>query len=354
MRLAFVGDIALGDHPKTVGFGFRSRYPNGIPAAFSSRLFPARPAPDLVFGNLEFPLGLDTTNATTLAERQCRGLNVYAGFLASAGVTVLNLANNHSAQHGQSAFHATAEALRASGIAVAGTPTDFAEDAGMLVGGHRIVVLGWSDRPRQYASETPPYNELGEDAVARIREARHRAELVIVSIHWGEEFVQVPAERERRLARSMIDAGASIVVGHHPHVLREVEQYAKGLIAYSLGNFVGDMTWNPATRLGGCLLVETDDLRIRSHRLALTKIEADYFPSHLSEPEAAKATKWIARQRQRQGGKIVRAGYESVVHAEHRRHVRATALMMARNLHRFPRDTLLPMLGGALRSRIPY
>jgi poly-gamma-glutamate capsule biosynthesis protein CapA/YwtB (metallophosphatase superfamily) len=352
MRLAFVGDIALGDHPKTVGFGFRSRYPRGIPLTLARRLLPPGPAPDLLFGNLEFCLGSDPATAGGGAAHQCRGIDQYAGFLASAGVTVLNVANNHSAQHGHSAFWATAELCRRSGIAVVGTTADFTAAAVIQIGGRRIAFLGWSDRPRQYAPEAPPYNEFGHPAYDLIRQARQRADFVVVSIHWGEEFVQMPTDRERHIAHAAIDAGASIVVGHHPHVLREVEEYAQGLIAYSLGNFVGDMTWNPHTRLGGCLLVEANGADIRSHRLALSRIDADYLPTYLSESDAVRAVGRLEHQRQRQRERIARRGYARAAAAEHRRQVWATAVMMLRNFHRYPRGTLLPMLRGAFRNRM--
>ena len=352
MRLAFVGDVALGDHPKTIGFGFRSRYPQGIPASLAGRLLPAGPPPDLVLGNLEFCLGLEAEHATRLADRQCRGIDQYAAFLAAAGVTALNVANNHSAQHGQDAFWATVDLIRASGMAVVGTRDDFTERGTVPVGEWRIALLGWADHHRQYGVDEPPYNEFREDALERIREARQRADVVVASMHWGQEFVQVPAEHERRIGRAMIDAGASIVVGHHPHVLREIELYANGLIAYSVGNFIGDMTWNPVTRLGGCLLVDLDGPRVRSHHLALSRIASDYLPVYLSDTESARAIACLERQRSRQARRITRRGYGSVAAAEQQRQARTTGLMMARNLHRYPRGILLPMLAGALRSRL--
>jgi len=352
MRLAFVGDLALGDHPKTVGFGFHSRYADGIPAREASRLPPPGPRPDLLFGNLEFCLGLDPATDLDLASRQCRGLDSYATFLALAGVAVVNVANNHCAQHGSSAFAATVQTCRAAGMTVVGTPADFTEAAAIPVGDRRVVFLGWSDRPRQYARETPPYNELADHAPEIIRAARTHADVVLVSVHWGDEFVQVPAERERQVARSLIDAGATIVVGHHPHVLREVEEYRHGLIAYSLGNFVGDMTWNSDTRVGACLVVELDGDRLLRQHLALSRIESDYLPRYLSGTELTRTAARVERRRRRQAHRIARLGYAAVVAAEHRRQVGATALMMARNVHRYSPGVLLPMLTGALRHRV--
>jgi poly-gamma-glutamate synthesis protein (capsule biosynthesis protein) len=354
VRLAFVGDIALGDHPKTVGFGFRSRYAAGIPAALAARLRPPGPAPDAFFGNLEFSLDGDGAPGGTLAQRQCRGLQQYADFLAAAGVTVLNVANNHSAQHGLDAFRTTVDACRARGITIVGAAADVAGAGGVRAGGRAVAVLGWSDRPRQYAAHAPPYNEFGDHAYDMIRAARRRADGVVASIHWGEEFVLVPADRERRIARAMIDAGAALVIGHHPHVLREIEPYGGGLIAYSLGNFVGDMTWNSDTRLGGCLLVDLQGSDVKSHHLAISRIGADYLPEYLSPHESAKAVRRMERRRRQQAHGSARRGYDAVAAAEHRRHIRATALMMVRNLHRYPRGVLLPMIRSAVASRLGH
>ena len=351
MRLAFVGDLAFGDHPKTVGFGVHSRYPGGVPPELAARMLPPGRAPDLLFGNLEFCLGADRASSE-LSARQCRGSDAHAAFLAAAGVSVLNVANNHSSQHGHDAFWATVGVLRRSGITVIGTAADFEEGSIIERQGSRIAFLGWSDRPRQYAAEQPPYNEFGEHAYAQIRAARNRADIVVASIHWGEEFVQLPTDRERGIARAMIDAGATIVVGHHPHVLREVERHADGLIAYSLGNFLGDMTWNPETRLGGCLIVEIDQGRIRSHDLALSRIDDDYLPTYLPVHEAARVTARMQRRRRQQSAAVELSGYTSVVSAEHRRQVRATAVMMMRNFFRYPRGTFLTMVSRALRARI--
>ncbi len=350
MRLAFVGDIALGDHPKTVGFGLHSRYPRGVPIAMAGRILPPGPRPDLVFGNFEFPLGAD--GAVGAPHAQCRGSDEHAAFLAAAGISVLNVANNHSAQHGHDAFWATAARLRRSGLKVVGVPSDFDEAPTIDDGISRITFLGWSDRPRQYAAETPPYNEFGEHAYEQIRAARRRAGIVVASIHWGEEFVQIPMARERRIARAMIDAGATIVVGHHPHVLREVERYGDGIIAYSLGNFIGDMTWNAETRLGGCLVIEMDGERVGAHRLALSHIAPDYLPTYLSPSESAIAVDRMERRRGEQTVAVQRRGYCALVASEHRRQVRTTVMMMARNAHRYSRGTFLAMVAGAIRNRV--
>lgn len=351
MRVAFVGDIALGDHPKTVGFGFRSRYNGGIPAELAARITPPGGAADLMLGNLEFSLA-DDARAVTVEERQCRGAREYAGFLAAAGVTALNVANNHSSQHGAAAFHTTVDALRAAGIHVTGTADDFTERGILRIGALRVALLSWSDRPRQYAAETPPYNELGDAAYAQIADAATRADLVIASVHWGDEFILVPSDRERAIARAMVNAGASAVIGHHPHVVREVERYGEGVIAYSLGNFIGDMTWDPRTRYSGWLTARIDGRAVRDELFTPAIIADDYFPRRLTpdEERAAGRERTAASARQREH--VERAGYAAAAAAAHRRHVRRTALMMVRNIGRYAPGLPAKLFLGAIGNRL--
>lgn len=352
MRLTFVGDIALGDHPKAVGFGFRSRYPSGIPAAFSKRLLPPGFSTDFLFGNLEFTLGLETAETPNLAQLQCRGLSAYAGFLAAAGVSALNVANNHSTQAGAAAFRTTVALLRASGIHVVGTPADFTENGTITVGDQRIALLGWSDRPRQYASDVPPYNEFSDAAYEQIAAARRRADTVIASLHWGDEFILVPSERERAVARAMVDAGATCVIAHHPHVVREVERYRDSVIAYSLGNFICDMTWDERTRFSGWLSTEVEGGRVASSTFVPATIGEDYFPEPLSSTVASWHLTRFAGESREEARRIAREGYSKVAEQARKRHASRTALMMLRNLHRYPGGVAVEAIRGALSHRI--
>ena len=351
MRFGFVGDIALGDHPKTVGFGFRSMYPAGIPAALAKRVRPPGFEPDLVFGNLEFVLG-DGADDTDTARRQCMGGREYARFLADAGITALNVANNHSFQHGTSAFDTTVAILRASGIHVVGTPADFSDASVLHVGGRRVAILGWSDRPRQYAQEVPPYNEFGDDAYARIAEAKRRADVVIASIHWGDEFILVPSDRERTIARALIDAGATFVIGHHPHVVRETEQYGGGVIAYSLGNFIGDMLWDFRTRFTGWLTATVGDDGVAAADFRAGVIDDDYFPRPLPVAAWQDLLDEVGRASSDDAARVARDGYDLVARGQLRRHARRTGLMMLRNLHRYPNGMAIGMFRNAVGHRL--
>jgi poly-gamma-glutamate synthesis protein (capsule biosynthesis protein) len=85
-------------------------------------------------------------------------------------------------------------------------------------------------------------------AVKAVGDARKTADLVVVSLHWGDEYRTIPTPWQRKVAGVLIEAGAEIILGHHPHVLQPVESYAsrdgrRGLIAYSLGNFISSQNY---------------------------------------------------------------------------------------------------------------
>lgn len=352
MRLTFVGDIALGDHPKAVGFGFRSRYAQGIPAEYQGRLLPPGLVTDFLFGNLEFALGFDAGDVSDLVRLQCRGSSEYAEFLAAAGVSALNVANNHSTQAGSGAFDRTVALLRESGIHVVGTAADFSSGGTIRVGGTRIALLGWSDRPRQYASDAPAYNEFSDRAYEQIADARRRADIVIASIHWGDEFILVPSDRERTIAHAMVDAGATCVIGHHPHVIREVERYRDAVIAYSLGNFICDMTWDARTRFSGWLTVEVDNERVTSSSFIPAIIGGDYFASAIPDSAKSRRLSEFAQSRDDDAARVAKEGYAKAAEGERKRHATRTAMMMLRNLHRYERGIAFDAVRGALSHRI--
>ena len=76
---------------------------------------------------------------------------------------------------------------------------------------------------------------------ARVRELRPRVDVVVVSLHWGVEYNQSANAGQIALAHALVDAGADLILGHHPHVVQGLERYKGAVIAYSLGNFVFDM-----------------------------------------------------------------------------------------------------------------
>ena len=180
------------------------------------------------------------------------------------GVT---LANNHSGDYGREAFAEMLGLLQQAGLAQAGGGMNLAQaHTPWMVERHglRIAILSYNEfMPRSFEAD---FNAPGiawsedEQVVDDIRKARsvHQADLVIPFMHWGWENERVANERQRQLARRMIDAGADAVIGGHPHVTQDIEHYRGKPIVYSVGNFVMKETDNEFQRQAWVLRMDFD------------------------------------------------------------------------------------------------
>lgn len=291
VRIAAVGDLMLGDSAICTGFGFASRYSESrFEAAMSARrmLFDGA---DIVFGNVECSLSQHGHEPRQRTSTTLRGRPGYAEGLRAAGVNVVSVANNHASQHGDEAFAETVAMLRQSGVACCGVRGDnpwCSAPAIVERNGLRLGFLGYCLRPRQYSPATPPYAEgdaaaIGCD-VERLSEA---VDHVLVSLHWGEEYVAWPSAEEVLLGQRIIEAGAVAILGHHPHVPRPVQRYRHGVIAYSLGNFASDMIWYPPLRESILLTFELTD-KLEQVSVTPMRIDRALLPAPV-EPSNAEA-----------------------------------------------------------------
>jgi len=235
-----VGDIIMGNTPDLP--------PDGARAFFDPVRGQLRG--DVVSGNVDAAI----TDATTTGKckpdsTDCFAFRfppAYAAVLRAAGFGVVNLANNHSHDYGAAGLADTQAALRAHGVQPTGMPGQIAV---VPVRGLRVAVLGFA--PYGWAQSL-----LDIPAAQRlVRTAAAQADLVVVNMHAGGEgaaYTHVRPGDETFLgedrgdaiafAHAVIDAGAALVIGHSPHVLRGMEWYKNRLIAYSLGNFAGYYT----------------------------------------------------------------------------------------------------------------
>lgn len=178
--------------------------------------------------------------------------------LTLGGVNVVSLANNHGMDYGPPALLDTLDLLAARNIAQAGGGANAAAahtPAVLTVQGLRLAFLayaavddeaGWSQRQWTPGRDSPGL-AYGEEGAIRedVARAREQADLVVVSLHAGTENSSQVNDLQRQLAHAAIEAGATLVLGAHPHVLQGLERYGDGLIAYSLGDFVFDITDPP-------------------------------------------------------------------------------------------------------------
>ncbi|NDP38392.1 MAG: CapA family protein [Rhodoferax sp.] len=199
----------------------------------------------------------------------------------------LALANNHSGDFGRAAFAEMLGLIKQSGLLPFGGGMNLAQAHTPLIierKGIRIALLGYSEfMPRSFEAD---YNAPGiawsedEQVVADIRQARsaYHADLVIPVMHWGWENELTATTRQRQLARTMIDAGADAVIGGHPHVTQDIEQYRGKPIVYSVGNFVMKETDNDNQRRGWLLRLQLDKLGVIGFDTRVARINLDGIP----------------------------------------------------------------------------
>lgn len=248
---------------------------------------------DLAFANLECPasyLGTPYPGKPPEVTFRARPGDLFA--LKAAGFDVISLANNHAGDYGSEALRETLEALRLLDIAVCGAGMNEAgsrSPAILSAGNRKIAFLAYAEPIWSVlaAGDGPGVAVLREDAVvADLAAARKQADIVVLSLHWGEEHRGQPRESDRALARRLVDAGADAVIGHHPHVLQGAEFYRGAPILYSLGNFVFDMI-SPATYDGAAALLEFRDGRAAQLRFLPISIDRETYTPSRAEGEAA-------------------------------------------------------------------
>lgn len=259
--VAAVGDIMLGSSwPDASGL------PPDDGVSLLREVAPILSAADIAFGNLEGSL-LDggVPSKCPPQAKNCyvfRTPTRYGKYLQEAGFDVLSLANNHALDFGVAGRQSTKQVLDRLGIAYTGEVGDIAR---LNVRGRDVAVIAFSTYDHSYN-----LNRL-EEAQAVVADLAMHSDIVIVSFHGGAEgpnHQHVPRGREwflgedrgdlRRFAHAMVDAGADLLLGHGPHVVRGMEVYRKRLIAYSLGNLATYRKFNLDGPRGLSLILEVE------------------------------------------------------------------------------------------------
>lgn len=244
LSLVAVGDILMHQDVKAAA----ERNSAGFPALWAD-LVPLFQGADIAFGNLETPIA--PTTGRPGVPFQFNAPATLPAALRASGFTILSTANNHAFDQGAKGVRETLQRLRAERLIALGSGEDRPQAEALQVierQGMKVAFLGFTDvfnldlNRKATAPWVRPL-EL-EPALAAIREARVKADLVVVSLHWGNEYQQVPTRRQRDLARKLVEAGCDLLLGHHPHVLQPVELLEvggrKALVVYSLGNFISN------------------------------------------------------------------------------------------------------------------
>ena len=201
------------------------------------------------FANLEAPL-IDGGKPLPSSGVRLRSPVSTTGLLHHLGFDVVTIANNHMFDYGEAGVISTLDTLRAASLPFVGagrTDADAGAPVFMTVGGRRLAFLGVCDDQGGGAGNVRPGVRLLNPARLEedVRRARKEADHVIVGMHTGLEFVPAPEPFFLDVARRLIDAGADVIAGHHPHVPQGAIRHGRGIIACSLGDFLFDL---PRTR----------------------------------------------------------------------------------------------------------
>ena len=245
--LLAVGDIMLGRYCNVQMLKQRNfRYPFLKTADLTS-------SADITFGNLEAPF-VENCPTTGTGMIFCARPEAIEG-LKFAGFDVLSLANNHILNYGQGSLEQTQSILSSSNILYS-----------PLSSSNNITMKQFNNVNYGFLSfdlVTYPNAQV----IEKVKENISKVDVLIVSLHWGAEYQKEPNTHQRQLARQAVDAGAKIVLGHHPHVTQPVESYGSGLIFYSLGNFVFDQPWSTETKKGQMTKIIFEGKDIKSYEL---------------------------------------------------------------------------------------
>ncbi len=231
---------------------------------------------DLAFANLECPVTDQPVKSgqsvTFRADPACLPA------LKRAGLSLLSVANNHSMDCGSVGLEDTLAGLQHQDILAIGGGNSYAEATrGVVVikNGLRVGFLGYSSFPEaagKFQPDRPSIAIMSDERLIRsIRILKKRCDVVVLSCHWGFEGRTTHVAMQERLAHAAIDAGASLVLGHHPHMAQEIEKYGSCIIVYSLGNCVFDV--DGSRRSSGillqCVLSKSGVLSYKSQRIRI-------------------------------------------------------------------------------------
>jgi len=225
LKLMAVGDITLqtknNEHPF-----------NSVMDVFERK--------DILFGNLETVLS--TTGKEKKKSVVLKSSPDSVTYLDDAGFDILNVANNHILDLGLEGFKNTLNLLDehelkyiGAGFEKSSLNSSFIEKNGIKLG-----FLGYTIGRFKVPEEISISKIKEKKIISDIEMIKDKCDFVVISLHWGTENVFYPSPKQIELAHKLIDHGATLILGHHPHVLQGIEKYKNGLIAYSLGNFQFD------------------------------------------------------------------------------------------------------------------
>ncbi|HSR89111.1 MAG TPA: CapA family protein [Candidatus Udaeobacter sp.] len=289
VSLIAVGDIMLS---RTVASKIKYRNDINYPFLKISNFLKEA---DITFGNLENPI---TSGPIIMPyEMTLRANPGVENALKNSGFDIVSLANNHTPNFGEQGIIDTISYLDSAGILHIGAGQNSIEanqPVYITRQGITFAFLAYND-----TDVVPPYYEAAknragtafmrsEKMVEAIKQAKQKADFVIISMHAGKEYTTKPNKSQTNFAHKAIDAGAELIIGHHPHVIQSIEKYKGKYILYSLGNFVFDQTQPAETKQGLAVKIFFDKTGVSLILPFPISIEDLSQPKLLENNEAAK------------------------------------------------------------------
>lgn len=242
---------------------------------------------DIAFANLESPF----SNQPRVSEDPIsfKADPDFVSGLVNAGFDILSTANNHAFDQDQAGVDYTAKHLEESGIKPLGTLSNCHDGVVMEANGIKFGFLGYSYAAHNdggVVSEPSVCSWNNMTEISRdITRLKPQVDFLIVSSHFGAEYQRKPSAEDSQTARNIIELGADMFIGHHPHWVQTIEEYKGRYIFYSLGNFVFDQMWSQDTKEGLTLKATFKDKRLDKVELKPVVIESYCCPRFASEQE---------------------------------------------------------------------
>lgn len=241
-------------------------------------------AADFAVANLEGPVS--DRGANVGSKYSFRFVPEAAQWVAGAGFDLVSSANNHAWDWGRLALCDTKDHLTKAGVASVGTGCN--EDEAntpyiTTIGDSRVLFMSYTNLyPSSLTArgDIPGVSDLDLERITAMIKA-FRAEgpgLVVIIMHWGEEYEMRSHPIQQTWAHDLIDAGTDLVIGHHPHVTQEIERYGNGWIVYSLGNFVFDQYFSEETMRGFGVEFRIQNNRVRDFSVLPYTLNSLYQP----------------------------------------------------------------------------
>ena len=245
---------------------------------------------DILFGNLEGDVSLTGNNVGSIYS--FRMDPVILPVLKGAGFDIVSFANNHVGDWNMSAFKDTLSRLKDIGILKTGADLNKEGAANPTIiekNGIKFGFLGFTDvGPNWLEAKTDTPGILlasDPDFGTIIRNAKTKCDVLIVSFHFGEEYKLIHNKRQETLAHTAIDSGADMIIGHHPHIMEDIEKYKNKIIVYSLGNFIFDQYSSKDTMRGMLFSATYDGKNLVETKERVITLNSKYQPEGIFTKE---------------------------------------------------------------------